>query len=102
MSGYDYFKKRANAVYTKMSEAGKELHCKVDKVMRTGYSPELYLSLVLNKNQENYYQNLIGVLSWDVGLECIDIHVDVALFYTFLSQTLKGNLDQSLNMVFPP
>ena len=67
-------------------------------MIRTGYSPELYLSLVLNNNQENYYQNLIGVLSWDVGLKCIDIHVEIALISRYLNQQKKGKIDQLLDI----
>ena len=66
--------------------------------MRTGYSPELDALPLLNHNQENYYQNLIGILIWDVELGGIEIHIGFALLSLYFAQPQKGHLDQSFRI----
>ena len=75
MSWFDYVKEAVNAVYSKLIEAGNNLDGKADSVMHTVYHPDLDFLPVLNDNQENYYQNLIGVLRWSVEFGCNNIHV---------------------------
>ena len=76
----------------------EELGGKKDSVMRTGYFPELYVSPVLNKYQENYHQDFIGVLRCSVDLGCINIHVEVDLLSHYLSQPQKLHLDHYLTI----
>ena len=44
-------------------------------------------------DEENYFQNLFGVLHWSVELGWIDIHVQVAMLSSYLAQLHQGHLD---------
>ena len=76
----------------------EELGGKADSVIRTGYCTELYVSPVLDEYQENYYQDLIGVLRCFVELGYINIHVEVDLSSHYFSQPRKLHLDQYLTI----
>ena len=64
--------------------------------MCTGCCPELDVWPVFNDNQENYYQNLIGILRWAVDLGPINIHVEFSLLYSYLDKPRKLDFDQYL------
>ncbi len=55
-------------------------------------------SPLLDDDQANYYQSLIGVLRWAVELGRIDIHVYVALLSSYLAQPRVGHLQQVLHI----
>ena len=86
MSRYDYIKEAVNAITTKITESGRKLDGKENLVICTGNCLELDVLPILNYNQENYYQNLFGVLRWAVQLGRIDIHVEVTLISCYLAQ----------------
>ena len=70
----------------KMNKTGRKLGGEANLVIHVGYYPELYVSLVLNYNNGNYYHTIIGSLRWAVNIGIIGIHVEVALRYCYLYQ----------------
>jgi hypothetical protein len=64
----------------------------------SGYRPELDLSPLLDDQDTNWFQNLIGILRWSVELGRIDIHIEVAMLASFLVQPHEGHLDQCLHI----
>ncbi len=54
---------------------------------------KLDVSPLLDANQANYYQELIGILRWAVELRRIDIHVQVAMLLSYTVQPRVGHLD---------
>lgn len=86
MSGDSYIKQAISAVNEKLGEAGRQFAKWAESPVASGYRPEVDLSPVLNNEQANYYQNLIGVLRWAVELGCIDIYTKVALLSQYIVQ----------------
>jgi hypothetical protein len=64
----------------------------------SGYRPELDLSPLLDDEQTNWFQNLIGILHWSIELGRIDIHIEVAMLASFLVQPRVGHLDHCLHI----
>ena len=58
------------------------------------YRTDLDLSLVLEDDQENYYQIIDGQLRWAVKLGWIDINLEIALLSCYLAQHRHGHIDQ--------
>ena len=98
LSGDSYCKEAVKTVELKLAESGQLLAKGVTSPVSTGYRPELDISPVLDDEQANYYQNLIGVLRWSVELGRIDIHVEVALMSRYLAQPRKGHLEETLRI----
>ena len=69
-----------------------KLPSKTSTPLSSGYRPELDVSPLLNDEETNYYQNLIGILRWAVKLGCIDIHVHVAMMSRYLVQPRSGHM----------
>ncbi len=59
-----------------------------------GYRPELDTTPLLNPDQANYYQSLIGVLRWAIELGRIDILIHVSMLSSFLAAPRQGHLSQ--------
>jgi hypothetical protein len=57
----------------------QKLPTKTSTPLSSGYRPELDVSPLLNDDETNYYQNLIGILCGAVELGQVDIHVHVAM-----------------------
>jgi hypothetical protein len=58
------------------------------------YHPELGISPVLEPEQANYYQRLIGILRWTIKLGSIGIYIDISLLSCHLVQPRIGHLEQ--------
>lgn len=81
-----------------LAKSGLTLKGKPSTPMQTNYRPELDVTPLLEPDQANYYQSLIGVLRWAVELGRIDIYIDVSLLSSFLAQPRIGHLQQVLHI----
>ena len=52
------------------------------------------MSLVLEDDQANYYNNTVGKLRWILELGTIDINLEISLLSRYLDQTRHGHIDQ--------
>ena len=59
-----------------------------------GYQPDLDVSLVLEDDQEKYYQTKVRHLRWSIELGRIDINLEIALLSWYLDQPRHGHIDQ--------
>lgn len=62
--------------------------------LSSGYWPELDVSSLLDNDQTNWYQRLIGILRWVVELGRVDIHFSMAIMAQYMVQPHSGHLDQ--------
>jgi hypothetical protein len=68
MSVDNYVATTVKNVEKELAKNQEKLSSKADCVISPAYRPELDVSLLLDAEQANYYQNLIGVLRWAVEL----------------------------------
>jgi hypothetical protein len=94
MNCIQYLREAIKNVESELAKSNYVLRGKPNTPMQTGYRPELDVSPILGSEQANYYQSLIGVLSWAVELGRIDIYIDVALLSSYLAQPRVGHLEQ--------
>jgi hypothetical protein len=94
MNCMQYLKEAVKNVEGELEKSNLVLRGKPTTPMQAGYRPELDVSPILNPEQANYYQSLIGILRWEVELGRIDIYVDVALLSSHLAEPRAGHLDQ--------
>ena len=71
---------------------------KAETPLMTSYRPELDISPELMPRDSAYYQSLIGILWWIVGLRRIDICLEVSMMSSHLVMPRKGHLDQMLHI----
>ena len=62
------------------------------------YRPELDITSLLNDEETNVYQNLIGILRWLIELGRIDILLEVSLLSQYLASPRIGHLQQLFNI----
>jgi hypothetical protein len=98
MSADNYVAAAVKNVETELAKNQEKLSSKADCVISPAYRPELDVSPLLDAEQANYYQNLIGVLRWAVELGQIDIFIAVSLLSQYLASPRKGHLDQALRI----
>jgi hypothetical protein len=79
MSATEYVKRAIEEVERELALENAYLPKWVETPMSSGYCPELDFSLELDSSKVNYYQGLIGVLSWIIELGRIDLIVPVSL-----------------------
>ncbi|MGH7974682.1 MAG: reverse transcriptase domain-containing protein, partial [bacterium] len=94
LSSEQYVNNAIKNVENELRKVDLKLPTKANTPMTSGYRPELDVSQLLDDEQANYFQNLIGVLRWAVELGRIDIHIDIAMLSSFLVQPRIGHLDQ--------
>jgi len=70
------------------------LPTKTSTPLSCGYHPELDVSPLIDDDETNYYQNMIGILHWAVELGRVDIHVDVAMMSRYLVQPRMGHMNE--------
>ncbi len=63
------------------------------------YHPELDQSEPLDPEYSLFYQNLIGVMRWMVGLRRIDIATKVSLLSSHLAYPCEGHLETALHIM---
>ena len=61
--------------------------------MASVYRPNIDFSAELGPDQSNYYQNLIGVLIWNIESGMIDIHNEVVLISRYLALLWRGHME---------
>lgn len=94
MSADQYIKNALIAIKEKYILDSK----RVTTPMSSGYRPEVDTSELLNDDDANYYQSLIGILRWAVELGHIDIAIEVGMLSTFMCSPREGHLQQVLHM----
>ena len=94
MSAEQYIKNALIAIKEKYILDSK----RVTTPMSSGYRPEVDTSELLNDDDANYYQSLIGILQWTVELGRIDIAVEVGMLSTFMCSPREGHLQQALHI----
>jgi hypothetical protein len=94
ISSDEYIANAVKNVEAELESAGRRLVTKANTPMTVGYRPECDVSPVLDADQANYYQELIGVLRWACELGRLDILCPVALLSTYLAEPRVGHLDQ--------
>ena len=76
-----------------MSEDSKQwkMPNKADTPLTTTYRPELDISRELNEADTAYYQSLIGILRWIVGLGLVDVCLEVSMMSSHLALPREGH-----------
>ena len=64
-----------------------------------GYVPELEDSKLLDVKSANYYQSLIGVLRWCIGIGRIDLCTAISLLSAYLTALGEGHLAAVLHVM---
>ena len=104
MGSHSYIKEAICNIKKQLSQNNLKLN---RKLLDPNYSPgvpfssvnyklELHISLECDKNQTNYFQNLIGILRWIVELGRIDIAYEVSSLSKFLAWPRTGHTYQAL------
>jgi hypothetical protein len=91
MSAEQYLRLAIETIETKLGETLK--HKKSDAPIPTNYHPEVDESDLLDDNEANYYQSLMGILQWVVELGRIDVAYEVQLMASFSCAPRKGHLE---------
>jgi hypothetical protein len=94
MSSAKYVKEAVRLVEQELSKIDKRLPNKVPTPLSSGYRPELDVSPLLEDEEANYYQQLIGVLQWAVELGRIDIAFCTAIMSKYMVQPRRGHLNE--------
>lgn len=66
--------------------------------MSDGYKSELDSLPEIKAGGLQYYQELIGVLRWDVEISRVDILLEVSMMSTHLAFPKQGNLEQVMHI----
>jgi hypothetical protein len=91
MSAEQYLKLALETIETKLGEPLK--HKKADTPISPSYHPEVDETPILDDEEANYYQSLIGILQWTVELGRIDVAYEVQLMSQFSCAPRKGHID---------
>jgi hypothetical protein len=62
------------------------------KLPRKAPTPEVDVTEVLNSEEANYYQSLVGVLRWIIEIGRIDITTEVSMLASHMAMPRKGHL----------
>jgi hypothetical protein len=60
--------------------------------MVVSYCPEMDVTPVLNAEEANYYQSLVGVLRWIIEIGWIDITTEVSMLAAHMAMPREGHL----------
>ena len=93
MSSYSYVKDAIKTVELELALVKAELPRKCGAPLPTKYRPEVDISPLLNDDQANYYQQLIGILRWAVELGRIDICYTISVMSSFSCAPRVGHLE---------
>ena len=83
-----------NNVETHLIEKGIKPISKTESALSSNYRPELDVIEELNHIDAAYYQSLIGILRWMVGLGRVDMCVEVSIISSQLALPRQGHLEQ--------
>ena len=91
MSYDSYFTAASKTVESQLAEEDKHL-TRIDKAsLISEYWPEIGVLEILGSDATNWFQNLIGILNWVVGIGHFNINNLVAELYTFLANPRAGH-----------
>jgi hypothetical protein len=107
MSSTSYIKNATKNIKARLADDGLRFNPKLsDKnysaknpFSSNDYRPELDTSVECTKEQNQFYQNIIGILRWVVELGRIDIGYKVSLLSSYLAIPRTGHLNQALHIM---
>ena len=67
--------------------------------MNSDYIPELDTSSELSSENIIFFQEIIGMLRWDIEIGRVDIHTEVSLLSSYQAAPREGHLEQLLRIV---
>ena len=77
-----------------LARKNKNLNAKAGAPISNGYRPETEATGELRPVDADYYQSLIGILSWMVELGRVDICVEVSMISSCLDIPREGHIQQ--------
>ena len=90
----DYVKMTVQNVEDHLKGINQSLPTKCKVPVSPGYSPAVYEIPDLDEDGIKTYQELIGVLRWEIEIGRVDIILEVALISTHLEIQRKGHLEK--------
>ena len=69
-----------------------KLPSRAETPLPTSYRPEMDVSPLLDPDDANYYQSLIGILRWTVEIGRIDITTETSMLAAHLAMPRHGHL----------
>ena len=101
MSAECYLSNAMKNLEAQLAENGMQFKGTVKSIttpLTTGYQPELDASQECTKEEVTMFQNLIGILSWEVEHGRINVHLEVSLLSCYLVSPHKGHLDETIHI----
>jgi hypothetical protein len=99
MSSAKYVKEAIRNLEVELKKANKKLPSScITSPLAYGYRPELDVSLFLDADYTNFYQQQIGILRWAVELGRINLHYSVTSMAQYLVAPREGHLNQVYHM----
>ena len=93
-----YIQDAVKNVERRLADMGLKLNPGGNAPITNGYRPEVDVSPVLNSDDTNFYQSLIGTLRWMVEMGRIDMACEVSVLSSCLAMPRQGHLQQVLNI----
>ena len=78
---------------------GYKLLKRADNLFKSGYCPELDVSMVLRPDEASYFQYLIGVMRWMIAIRQIDINTKVSLLSSHSAMPREEHLEAVLHIM---
>lgn len=94
ISSHDYVKQSITTIEEKIKRIGKQLPKRCSAPLTSGYHPAEDVSLELDADDTQFYQEAIGMLRWAVEIGRIDILLEVALMSQYLANPRLGHLEE--------
>ena len=100
MTSQDYVKAAVKNVEDTLKNTRRRLPTSnVDTFMNNSYTPELDVTEELNKNDVNFFQELIGtILRWATEISRVDTLLEVSLLSQYQASPREGHLEQLLHI----
>ena len=81
-----------------LEQDGLQLPSKCYTPISNEYRPDMDVSGELKASGVQYYQEMIGVLHWDVYIGCVNILLELSLLSQHLVMPHEGHLEQIMNI----
>ena len=94
MSSQKYVKAAIDIVEEVLVKTNQRLPTRCGTPLKSGYQPEIGTSPELKQDGLQRYQELIGMLHWEVELGRVDVLLETVLMSTHLALPRRGHLDQ--------
>jgi hypothetical protein len=88
----NYVKEAVRNLNNWISERGRLLKVKVQRILPSRYRPELDATPYCDEEESDYYQQQIGVLRWAIELGRIDITAATSMLASYTAAPRQGNI----------